>query len=93
MRLSEERVHFIAEQIAEQLLKKRLIATSLPKHSIIRIISRTIIEDLKVEDEINEEAREMISHMKREIPEGSSEWESTYTRLKEEIAKRRNYLI
>jgi hypothetical protein len=92
MRLSEERIHFIAQQVAKDLLDKGLVRFGGSRVVLEAEISKVILEDLKVEDEIDREVVEMIGKMKRDIPQGSAEWNAIYAEKKEEIARRRNYI-
>lgn len=93
MRLSEERIYFIVDQIIESLLSKQLIETSLPKNILRREIAKVFIKDLKIEDEIEEEVIRIIKSMSRDIPEDSPEWQSIFRQKKEELAQRRNYIF
>jgi hypothetical protein len=92
MRLSEERIHFIAQQVAKELIETGLIKFGGSRVVLEAEISKVILEDLKIEDEIDREVVEMIGKMKRDIPQGSAEWNATYAEKKEEIARRRNYI-
>ncbi len=93
MRLSEERIHFIVDQILESLQEKDLIELSGSPAQIRRELIRVIIQDLSIEDEIDKEVVRMIQTMEREIPEDSPEWMSIFRQKKEELARRRNYIF
>lgn len=93
MRLSEDRIHFIAQQIARDLVDKQLIAYGGSRVVLEAEIAKVILEDLKIEDEIDREVVEMIGNMKRNIPQGSAEWQAIYWQKKEEVARRRNYVV
>lgn len=93
MRLSEERINFISRQVAKELTGQELIKFKGSEIVLESEIARVIIEDLKIEEEIDREVVEMISNMKRNIPQGSAEWQAIYHQKKEEIARRRNYLL
>jgi hypothetical protein len=56
-------------------------------------MERVIFEDLKIEDEISNEAIERIETYKRDIPYGSDEWKILYERFFDEIAVRRGYTL
>jgi hypothetical protein len=92
MRLSEDRVHFIAQQIAKELLRQKLIRYKGTLIVLEAEITKIIMEDLAIEAEIDREVVEMIGKMKREIPPGSAEWNAIYSEKKEEIARRKNYV-
>ena len=92
MRLSEDRITFIAHQIAEELVSKNLVKLGGSQLVMEAEIARVIAADLKIEEEIDREVVEMIDSMKRVIPQGSAEWQAIYSQKKEEIARRRNYI-
>ena len=92
MRLSEDRITFIAHQIAEELVSKNLVKLGGSQLVMEAEIARVIASDLKIEEEIDREVVEMIDSMKRVIPQGSAEWQAIYSQKKEEIARRRNYI-
>lgn len=92
MRLSQERIQFIAKQIAKDLLENKLVKFGGSKIVLETEIEKTITEDLRIEEEIDREVVDMIKSMKREIPAGSAEWSAIYSQKKEEIARRKNYI-
>ena len=55
-------------------------------------IVRVIEEDLRIEDEIANEAIAKIDSYKRDIPYGSDEWRLLFERFFREIAERRGYV-
>ena len=93
MRLSEERIYSIVDQIIDSLLDKNMIEISVPQLTLRRDMARVIIQDLRIEDEIEQEAIRIIKSMGREIPEDSPEWVSIFRQKKEELARRRNYIL
>ena len=92
MRLSEDRIHFIAQQIAKELVDTNLVKFAGSRVVLEAEISKVVMEDLKIEDEIDREVTEMIEKMKRNIPQGSAEWNAIYAEKKEELARRKNYI-
>lgn len=92
MRMSEDRVQFIANQIAEDLKAKNQIKFSGSAIVLEAEIARVLMEDLRIEDEIDREVVEMIESMQRQPPQGSAEWQALFMSKKEEIARRRNYI-
>ena len=92
MRLSEDRIQFIAAQVAKELVDKQMINFSGSRIVLESEIARVIVEDLRIEDEIDREVVEMIDSMQRKVPQGSAEWQAIFMQKKEEIARRRNYL-
>lgn len=93
MRLSEDRINFIASQIAKELTSKGVIKFGGSEIVLESEIAKIIHQDLKIEEEIDREVVEMIEGMKRNIPQGSAEWSAIYHQKKEEVARRRNYIL
>jgi len=92
MRLSDERIEFLAKQIASVLAEKKLVGYYHRKKKLSNVIASIVIQDLEMEDRIDAEVIQMIRSIKRDIPEGSAEWSSIFQKKKEEIAKRHNYI-
>jgi hypothetical protein len=92
MRLSEERIHFVAAQVAKELLDTGVIKFGGSKPLLEAEIARVILEDLRIEEEIDREVIQRIDSMKKPPPHGSAEWQAIYSQYKEEIARRRNYI-
>jgi len=93
MRLGDDRIQHISGQIADQLTREKMIEFDGLRTSLVTAIARVITNDLKIEDEINAEVERMIESMRRKIPRGSAEWTSIFFQKKEELARRRNYII
>ena len=93
MRLSDDRVQSISAQMAEHLVHEKMIAFDGLRTSLVTAIARVITHDLKIEDQINAEVEHMIETMQRDIPRGSAEWTSIFQQKKEELARRRKYII
>lgn len=92
MRLSEDRIQFIATQLAKELVDKQMIKFTGSRIVLESEIARVILEDLRIEDEIDREVVDMIDSMQRKVPQGSAEWQAIFMQKKEEIARRRNYI-
>jgi len=93
MRLSDDRIQYIAGTMADYLTREKLIRFEGLRTSLVTTIARVITNDLKIEDEINAEVERMIQSMQRKIPRGSAEWTTIFFQKKEEIARRRNYIL
>jgi len=93
MRMSEDRVQFIARQIAAEITGKDLVKFSGSAIVLESEIGRVLLEDLRIEDEIDREVVDMIDRMQRKPPQGSAEWQALFMAKKEEIARRRNYIF
>ncbi|HYV51053.1 MAG TPA: DUF507 family protein [Dongiaceae bacterium] len=94
MRLSEERVSVIAARIVNVLATRPdLVRVSGDRNRLTREVARWILADLKLEDEITQEAVNQVAGYGRGIPPGSSEWQILVEKHKDEIARRRGYVL
>ena len=93
MRLSHAKVNHIANLLIHYL-KTDSQVEFFQEDSDIRIeIARIINEELKDDEVIDAEVRRKIESQKREIPEGSEEWEILYRRYYDEEMARRQKVV
>ncbi len=93
MRLSEERIAVIAREIANALLDEELVDLELDEDRFVFLLENLLLRDLRIEDEIDEEAAAWIRKHRARVEEGSTEWEVEMERVKEELAVARGYVI
>lgn len=93
MRLSPDRVLFIAEQITDALLKQRKVRYRDNRNKLTAKIEKVIADDMAILAKIDAEAEKMVRNIQKDIPEGSDEWNARYQQYREEIAGRFNYEI
>ena len=91
MRLSEEKIAHVATQVVNRLWDNDLVDFKMQEAKFRQEVEKVIFDDLKIEDEISNEAIERIETYKRDIPYGSDEWKILYDRFFEEISTRRGY--
>jgi len=92
VKLSEEKISHLAGRIVDRLLDDDLVDFKMSEARLRTGIERVIEEDLRIEDEIANEAIAKIESYKREIPYGSDEWRLLFERFFREIAERRGYV-
>jgi len=91
VRLSEERVAVLAELISDRLLDDELVDLEIEERDFRFLIEGLILHDLKIEDEIDEEATAFLLRTKPHLEEGSTEWLVELERKKEDLANARGY--
>jgi hypothetical protein len=92
LRLSEERVALLAREITDKLLDDELIDLEIDEDRFTFLVETLILKDLKVEDEIDEEATAFLLKNKPSLEEGSTEWGVELERKKEELSIARGYV-
>ena len=93
MKLSEDRINFIATQIADNLIKNRRVRYKGNRNKFIAEIGKIIRDDMRIEDKITKEATARIDKMEKDIPEGSPEWQAVFQKEKEALAIRYGYSL
>lgn len=92
MRLSEERITIIAKLITDRLLDEEHVDLEIGEDKFNFLVENLIIRDLKMEDEIDEEATAFVLKTKPGLEEGSTEWDVELERRKEEFSVARGYV-
>jgi uncharacterized protein len=92
MKLSAEKMTHLAGRLVDRLLDDDLIDFKMPEARLRTGLERVLEEDLRIEDEISNEAIARIESYKRDIPYGTDEWKLLFERFFKEIAERRGYI-
>jgi len=89
VRLSEERISHLSHLILDHLLDKGFLFVTEAEEPALRRKIKTVFQgELRKEDEIDDRIRRKIASYRRNIPEGSSEWDILYQRFyQEEMGK------
>jgi hypothetical protein len=89
MKLSRDKVTDISHKIVEMLRKSRDLRLKNKDTNAIRLeIVRVMTEILLAEDKVDRASREKIRTQKREIPEGTEEWDLLHRRYYSEELKK-----
>ena len=90
MSLSEEKISHLAHRILDELSEDPDLKWRVEEEKILRDIKRTIVAELKLEEEMDRLIRQRLASYSRPIPEGSPEWEVLYRKIfNEEMRKRK----
>ena len=93
MRLSEERITALAKRIANELLDEEHGDLEIDEDRFEFVIENRIIQILKIEDEIDEEASGWMHQHKPKLQDGSHEFEIELERVKKMLADQRGYIL
>jgi len=81
MKLSRDKVTDISHKVVDMLRKNRDLRLKDKNSNNVRLeILRIITDFLTIEDKVDRAAREKIRSQKREIPEGTEEWDLLHQR-------------
>lgn len=88
MKLSRDKVTDISHKLVEALRRGRSMRIKKPANDLRLEIVRLITEQLTAEERVDRAARQKIRSQKREIPEGSEEWDLLHKRYYSEELKK-----
>ncbi|PIE35254.1 hypothetical protein CSA56_05040 [candidate division KSB3 bacterium] len=89
MRLNRDKVIHLSHLLVDALDDKELMTWQVDKNALRIEIANTMIEDLTVEEDVDREVRRVLRSYKRQILEGSREWDIMYQKTFEEYMKKR----
>ncbi len=88
MKLSRDKVNDISHKLVARLRKSRELRVKKPANDLRLEIVREMTELLQAEDKVDRAARQKVRSQKREIPEGSEEWDILHRRYYSEELKK-----
>lgn len=90
MRLSRDKVNHMAKLIAEDLEKDDMIELFQTANETRLGIFKIMLDQFKIEDEIDGEVRRFLDSYSKKIIEGGQEWDVMYIKqFEEEVNKRK----
>ncbi len=92
MRLSEERIGILASKITDALLDEEHIDLEIDEDRFRHLIESTILKDLQIEDQIDEEAAAWLHQHKPYLEDGSPEFEVEMEKVKKDLAASHGYV-
>ena len=93
MRLKKEFIEKISKKIIESLLKKNLIIWESSHDKLESIISEIIIDDLMVEDQLNEEVKELLDSRTDEYERSMMDYGRVFQIVKSKLARERGLIF
>lgn len=91
MKLSDEKIAHLTQRCVDRLLDGDLVDFTMPESRFRAGLEKVLQDDVRIADEISNEAIARIESYKREIPYGSEEWKLLFDRFFRDIAERRGY--
>jgi len=92
MKLTRSQIEWISFEIVKGLTKGKLLEV----HSQDRLVEKVkniVTEDLMVEDKLNEEVREILSHYTYEMRRSSIVYHEMFKKVKAKLVKERKLIL
>jgi hypothetical protein len=93
MRLSEERTQILAKGICDALLDDEHVDLEMDEDRFKVMIEGKLLEILRIEDQIDEEAAAWIHTNKSYLEDGTPEFEVELEKIKKDIADSKGYVL
>lgn len=88
MKLSRDKINDLSHKIVTGVRKERFFRVKKPPNDLRLELVKTLTEVLMLEEKVDKAARQKIHTQKRDIPEGSEEWDLLHRRYYAEELKR-----
>ena len=93
MRMTRERIFYLADRIVAELQATPGVVMrngdEETRKDLRNAVIRTVTDESKLEESIDQEVRRILSSYSRPAPEGSREWEILYNKTRGEVFKKR----
>ncbi|MBI4239177.1 MAG: DUF507 family protein [Deltaproteobacteria bacterium] len=87
MLISDDRISALAKKISTALLHERLIETGTSQQ-LAGVVQKAMIRYVVADVAVDEKVRAKIASLKRQVPEGSREWDVLYQQYYEQELER-----
>ena len=93
MKLRRDYIEFISHCIVERLVEKGYIKLKADAKTVQATISQTITDDLKVEDELDTEVRQILEGYADHMRQQKIEYHEMFQMIKRKLVKERNLVL
>ncbi len=93
MRLRRKMIDYVVQTITDNLLEKGLITSDVTADTVAAEIRRLITEDLRVEDRLNDEVKEILNAHTNEIDRGNIDYSRMFTMVKRQLVRERGLIL
>lgn len=88
MRMSRERIFYLADMIVKELSLAEGVTIKAPDEVRTEVV-RALSDEARLEESIDTEVRRILGSYSRPAAEGGREWEVLYQKTREEVLRRR----
>jgi hypothetical protein len=93
MKLRRDYIEFMSHRIVERLVEKGHISLKADAKTVQAKISQTIIDDLKVEDELDAEVRKILEGYAEQMRRQKIQYHEMFQMIKRKLIKERNLVL
>ena len=93
MRLSPERVAGMAHLLVDKLITSRMLEPVLERTALATGLAHVMTDELRVEDHINAEAKELMRTYDAEIAKGQLNEHQLFQMIKKQLVKKKGVIL
>ena len=93
MKLRRDYIDAISQRLVERLVSKDYITLHADATVVQAKISQTIIDDLKVEDDLDDEVRKILEGYTQQMRQQNIEYHEMFQIIKRKLIKERNLVL
>jgi hypothetical protein len=93
MRLPKDRVTHLAESLATRLVEAGHVELTGQRKALVESLDKAVTEELRVEDRLNVEVRELMKKYEREIDQGQVDYQKMFVMIKKQLVKDRGIIL
>lgn len=93
MRLRREVIDRLAGSIARELIRYRYIETGMTEAELSLRVAGVIAEDLRIEDKLNQEVRDLLANYESEMDRRNVEYSRMFDLVKRRLVRERNLIL
>lgn len=83
----------MAESLASHLLGEGQLELVGARQALVETLGQAIIDELRVEDRLNEEIRQLMKRYEAEIERGHADYQKMFTMIKNRLVKERGLIL
>ncbi len=92
MRLSERKIDDLGEKICQALVQSQFCILERARGPVLEVIKRVILEDLKMEDDLDAEVERILDDHKDQIRLRGADYHTMFKKTKNLLAKERKFI-
>lgn len=93
MRLSPNKIEYLAEKVLDMIEKDRQIHIQTNSDLVYRVVADILYDDIKTEDAIDEEVEELLQQYRSKVNAMDIDVGALRNKMKREIAKKHGFLL
>ncbi len=93
MKLNSEEMRGLSDFLSKMIMDKNLLLKQAKREDISLAIYAIIAEDMKLEDRLNEEVKDIMERYDSELKSGKLDYNKLFNMIKQQLIKERKLII